>query len=540
MRENMHFDLEFDYVIVGAGSAGCAVAGRLAENGRYTVALVEAGPRSGGMPTRIPAAWVRLFKSRVDWNYATVPQPALDNRRIYWPRGRVVGGCSAINAQMYVRGAAEDFDGWAAAGNPVWDFASLLQEFVASERNGRGAGDFHGDRGPLHVCDPVDLHPLTRAFLQAGEAAGITPNPDFNGATLDGIGAVQLTQRRGVRWSAADAYLRKRPNLAVLPDAVVLRILLDGRRAQGVLLREGGVERRVRAVREVVLCAGTVGSPQILMLSGVGPAEELQRHGIPVVHDLPGVGSHLQDHVAAGVLAGIRTKDSMLAAESPGNLLRYLFLRRGMLASNAAEAAAFIRSRPGLPAPDLELILVPVLYMEEGLARPHRHGLTIGAVALQPESRGNIRLASRDPCAKPLIDPNYLADPRDLEVLATGIRTALGLLAQPPLRAVVDEVLAPSPADPEGIAAHIRSTAHTLYHPVGTCRMGPDPLSVVDAGLRVHGIGGLRVADASVMPRIPRGHTHAATVAIGERAASLLLGRVDERRFAARPAYAGG
>jgi choline dehydrogenase-like flavoprotein len=279
----------------------------------------------------------------------------------------------------------------------------------------------------------------------------------------------------------------------------------------------------VLAAREVVLCGGAVNSPQILMLSGIGPALELQRHGISITHDLPGVGSHLQDHVAAGVLATIRTKNSMLAAESPGNLLRYLLFRRGMLTSNAAEAAAFIRSRPDLPAPDLELLIVPVLFMEEGLARPQQHGLTIGAVALQPESRGTIRLASRDPFAKPLIDPNYLGDPRDLEVLRHGIGTALELLAQPALRSVADEVLAPPSASPEAIDAHIRSTAHTLYHPVGTCRMGPDPLSVVGSDLSVHGIGGLRIADASVMPRIVRGHTHAATVAIGERAASLLL-----------------
>ena len=537
MSEDTRYHSQFDYVVVGAGSAGCALAGRLAEDGRYRVALIEAGPRSGGISTRIPAAWVSLFKSGLDWNYDTVPQPALENRRIYWPRGRVVGGCSAINAQMYVRGTAADFDGWATPGNAGWDFESLLPYFLASERNSRGAQRFHGDRGPLHVSDPTELHPLTQAFLRAGVAAGLASNPDFNGASLDGIGTVQLTQRKGARWSAADAYLRRRPNLVVIPDAVVLRILLDGRRALGVLVHAGGEKRRVRALKEVVLCAGTVGSPQVLMLSGVGPAAELQRHGIPVVHDLPGVGSHLQDHVAAGVLAGIRTKNSMLAAQSPGNLLRYVLTRRGMLASNAAEAAAFVRSRPELSAPDLELILVPVLYMEEGLAKPRRHGLTIGVGALQPESRGTIRLASPDPFAKPLIDPRYLTDPRDIEVLASGITTALGLIGQAPMRAVVDEVLAPASTDREAIDSHIRSTAHTLYHPVGTCRMGPDPLSVVGADLKVHGIGGLRVADASVMPRIVRGHTHAAAVAIGERAAGLLLGST---RMSPCPAYSAG
>jgi len=492
--------------------------------------VIEAGPAKGGMATRIPAAWPKLFKSKVDWDYATEPQAALNGRRIYWPRGRVLGGSSVMNAQMYVRGVAEDFDSWAAAGNPGWDYASLLPHFRASECNSRGADRFHGGEGPLRISDPVELNPLSRAFLAAGKETGLAANNDFNGATLDGIGAVQLTQYNGARWSAADAYLAKRPNLAIMTDTVVLRLLFEGRRAVGVVVRQGDIERRVLAKREVVLCAGAVNSPQLLMLSGIGPALELQRHGIGVVHDLPGVGSHLQDHLVAGVLASVRTKDSMLGAESFGNLLRYMLFRRGVLTSNAAQTAAFVRSRAGLPAPDLELVFVPVLFEEQGLKKPQRHGLTIGVVALQPESRGTIRLSSADPRAKPKIDPNYLGETRDLEVMRAGLQTALKLVGAPALRSVVDQVLAPGSDSPETIETHIRATAHTLYHPVGTCRMGPDPRSVVGSDLAVHGLERLRIADASVMPRIIRGHPHAATVVIGERAASILMAAKPHHR----------
>ena len=519
---------QFDFVVIGSGPAGCAVAGRLAADGHYRVALIEAGPADGGMATRIPAAWVKLFKSKVDWDYTTQPQPGLDGRRIYWPRGRVLGGSSAINAQMYVRGATADFDGWAEAGNPGWDYASLLPHFRASERNSRGADRFHGGDGPLDVTNLPKLHPLTHAFLRAGTEIGLPANPDFNGEVLDGIGTTQVTHRNGARCSAADAYLSKRPNLAVMTETLALRILLDGRRAVGVLVRQGDVERPVLAAREVLLCGGTVNSPQLLMLSGIGPAAELQRHGIAVAHDLPGVGANLQDHIVVGVPASIRTRDSMLAAESPGNLLRYMLFRRGMLASNAAEAAAFVRSRPDLPAPDLELVFVPVLFQEEGLVKPTQHGLSIGVVALQPESRGSIRLAGSDPLAKPVIDPNYLGDARDLEVLRTGTQLALRLIAAPAMQSVVSAVLAPGDASTATVETHIRATAHTIYHPVGTCRMGPDRQSVVGPDLAVHGLSGLRVADASVMPRIVRGHTQAATMAIGERAAALVLAAARE------------
>lgn len=514
--------MQFDYVIVGAGSAGCALAGRLAQDAGISVALIEAGPASGGLPSRIPAGWSKLFKSKVDWNYETQPQTGLDGRRIYWPRGRMLGGCSAMNAQMHIRGAAADFDGWAAAGNPAWSHADLLPHFRASESQHGGADRHHGGDGPLRVARPVDPNPLTLAMLRAGAEIGLPANPDFNGATLDGIGLSPLSQHNGARWSAADAYLTKQPNLTIVTGAQATRVLLEGRRATGVLLRRDGVETPVLAAREVILCGGAVNSPQLLMLSGIGPALDLKRHGIAVTQDLPGVGGNLQDHLVVPVWAGINGNNSLLSAESPVNLMRYMLFRRGMLTSNAAEAAAFLRSRPELPAPDVELVLVPVLFQGQGLVKPTRHGITIGVAGLQPDSRGTIRLASNDPLAKPIIDPNYLGDPRDLEPLRAGVAQALRLLDAQALRGIVADRIGPTAASPGAIDAHIRAHAHTIYHPVGTCRMGRDPLAVVDAELKVHGIDGLRVADASVMPRIVRGHPHAATVAIGERAAALL------------------
>jgi choline dehydrogenase len=424
---------------------------------------------------------------------------------------------------MYIRGVAADFDGWAAAGNRGWDYASLLPHFRAGECNSRGADHFHGADGALHISDPLEPHPLDDAFLRAGREIGLPANPDFNGERLDGVGRVQLTQRNGARCTAADSYLTKRPNLALMTNTTALRLVMEGRRATGVMARRGESEQRVLARREVLLCGGAINSPQLLMLSGIGPAQDLQRFDIPVVHDLPGVGRHLHDHLVTGLWAGIRTNNSMLTAESIANLLRFLLFRRGVLTGNAAQTAAFVRSRPDLPAPDIELVFVPVLFQGQGLEKPKQHGLTIGIVGLQPESRGTIRLASNDPLAKPVIDPNYLNDPRDLEVLRTGTKIALKLIGTKAMQSVVSGVIDPTDTTDHGLDAHIRSKSHTIYHPVGTCRMGPDPLSVVGSDLAVHGLSGLRVVDASIMPRIIRGHPQAATIAIAERAAALVI-----------------
>lgn len=523
----MSFADTFEYIIVGAGAAGCVLADRLSADSRVKVLLVEAGQHDTRKEIQIPAAWSKLFKSAVDWNYGTVPQRELAGRSIYWPRGKMLGGSTSMNAQMYVRGHAADYDAWPQSGAPGWSYADVLPYFRKSEANVRGADYYHGDSGPLCVSEQRDPSPLTRCFIDAAEQAGAVRNVDFNGEALDGVGLVQVTQRKGKRCSAATAFLEpalRRPNLKVVTGALTTRIELDGRRAVGITFVAGSEEQSVRANCEVIITSGAVNSPQLLMLSGIGPAEELRSCGIPVALDLPAVGRNLQDHFAVPLLAAIPSKKSLKSAESIGNILKFLLRQRGMLASNVGEAAAFLRSRGDLEAPDLELIFAPVLFENEGTTPPSRHGISIATVLLQPNSSGSIRLASADPRSKPIIDPNYLGDARDRAVVLQGLRTTLRILEAPALAGAVAERLAPvssKPSDDE-LIAHTRLFGQTLYHPVGTCRMGVPGNAVVDPKLRVHGIGGLRVADASVMPSITRGHTQAPTYMIAERAADFI------------------
>jgi choline dehydrogenase len=521
--------MSYDYVIVGAGSAGCVLAARLSED-PATVLLLEAGPPDRKREIRIPAAFSKLFRSEVDWDYGTVPAGEVAGRSVYWPRGRTLGGSSSINAQIYVRGDRADFDGWAVVGNSAWAYQDVLDAFIRSERNSRGRSCYHGASGPMHVSDLRDPHPLSHAFVEAAVGCGIPANPDVNGARLDGVGMAQVTQRRGRRESTATAFLRPvrhRPNLTVRTGAQVSRVIFDGRRAVGVEYRRGdGPTQVVAAEREVILAAGAVGSPHLLLLSGVGPARQLREFGITVVHDLPAVGTNLADHLVSGVRATVRRTDTLAAVERLPNLLRFLLRGRGPLTSNVAEAHAFVRARPGLPAPDLELLFSPVLFVAEGLQPPPGHGLTIGAVTLQPRSRGRIELASPDPAAKPAIHAGYLSDPEanDLAVLLHGIRLARRILATAPLASEIADEYTPGSAvrtDAE-LADYVRSDCQTLYHPVGTCAMGIGPHAVVDTTLRVNGLTRLRVVDASVMPTIVRGHTNAATIMIAERTATLL------------------
>ena len=488
----------YDYVIVGAGSAGCVLAARLSADPSVRVLVLEAGGTDRKTEIRIPAAFSKLFRSEVDWGYDSEPEDGLDGRRIYLPRGKVLGGSSSINSMIYQRGDRADFDAWGQG----WTYDDVLPSFQRAEER-------------LCVEDLRDPSPLSRAFVAAAGQAGI------GDASL-----VRVTQRRGRRWSAADAYLkpaRRRPNLDVLTGALAERISFDGRRATGVAYRVGGHRTTARARREVIVCAGAFNSPQLLMLSGLGPAEHLRAHGIEVVRDLPGVGQNLQDHLVAPVM---RTTDAptLFAAESPRQLADWLVRRRGMLTSNVGEAFAFVRTREDLPAPDLELIFAPVLFVGEGLVPPPRHGFTIGAIVLTPQSRGAVALRSADPGAGPVIRPAYLSHPEDLRVLLHGIGLARHLCAQPPLAAFAGEELEPGPAAraDESVARAARAKAHGLYHPVGTCRMGAGRSSVVDRTLRVHGVEGLRVADASIMPTLVRGHTNAAAIMIGERAAELV------------------
>jgi choline dehydrogenase len=517
---------EFDYVIVGAGAAGCVLAARLSEDPRVRVGLLEAGPPDRRREIAIPAAFAKLFRSEVDWGFSTAAEDGLDGREVFFPRGRTLGGSTSINAQMYVRGRRDDFDAW----GPGWSYEDLLPYFRRAEDNARGPDGFHGVGGPLRVEDQRDPNPLTVAFCEAAVQAGIPANPDVNGAEQDGVGLVQVTQHRGRRFSAADAYLRparRRRNLSVLTGAHALELVLDGRRARGVAFRRPDGSRVVaRARREVLLCAGAIGSPQLLMLSGIGPAEHLRAYGLEVVRDLPGVGQNLVDHPIVGSFFATDRPVTLFAAERPRQLAAWLFRRRGLLSSNVGEAVAFARTRPGLTAPDLELVFCPVLFVDEGLAPPPRHGFTVAAAAVDPASRGQVALRSSDPLTAPAIRPGYLSDPdgADLAVLVHGLRLARRIVRAPALRHCAGAELGPGPhaRSDEELAAWIRPKAQSFYHPVGTCALGEHELAVVDRRLRVHGVDALRVIDASVMPRIVRGHTQAATIAIAERGAELI------------------
>jgi choline dehydrogenase len=485
-----------DYAIVGAGSAGCVLAARLSEDADADVLLLEAGGRDTKREIHVPAAFTKLFKSEVDWDYQTEPEPELGGRSVYWPRGKVLGGSSSLNAMMAIPGHVSDYEDW------EWSWADV-------------APAYERVFATLGVEELRDPNPLTLAFVEAAQEAGIARSPALAPAALDGVRLTPVTQRRGRRFSAVDAYLRpalKRPNLTVRTGAHVTRIVVEHGRAVGIEI-DG---ETVRA-REVVLCGGAVNSPQLLLLSGIGPRTELERHRIPVVHELPGVGEHLQDHLAAGALYESRQPVSLYAAETVRQLLLYLVAHKGMLTSNVAEAAAFVRSQPDSPAPDVELLFAPVLFEDEGLEPPSAHGFTIGVVLLRPRSSGVIRLRSADPFDSPRIEPRYLSAADDLATLVHGVELARRVATMPALAAFAGAELEPGDVPVED---SIRAKATTLYHPVGTCRMG----TVVDAELRVRGLEGLRVVDASVIPRVPRGHTHLPTLMLAERAAAFLRG----------------
>jgi choline dehydrogenase len=528
----------YDYVIVGAGSAGCVLAGRLSENPGARVLLLEAGPPDTADEIHIPAAINLLLKTAYDWDYQTVPQDRALGRSVYWPRGRVLGGSSSINAMIYIRGNRHDYDSWRDDyGCEGWGYADLMPYFLRAEGNARGASAYHGDAGPLSVQDLKYKSELTGAFIAAARNRGLPSNEDFNGPDQDGVGYYQVTQKGGRRWSAADAYLHPaadRPNLTIVTDALVTSVEIQAGRATGVRYLHRGVEEQVSAEAEVIVSAGTVGSPQLLMLSGVGPADHLHEHNIAVMADSPGVGANLSDHPMVAAMWSAPKARSLWERAGRRNLTRWQLTHSGPMTTNIAESGGFTRTDPALVAPDIQWHVLPVPYLDGGLVDPATRALSVLITLVTVGSRGKIRLRSADPRHKPAIDPAYLSDLADLDPLVSAIGIAREIAATKPLAKQLAAELAPGPdvQSEAQLREWIRGAISTIYHPVGTCAMGGDSklaasklTSVVDGELRVRGVERLRVVDASVMPAVPRGNTNAPTMAVAERAADLIQGR---------------
>lgn len=523
-----------DYLIIGGGSAGCVLAARLSEDPAVRVTLLEAGPVDSSILIHCPAGLALLAQNgQANWGFATVPQPGLNGRRGYQPRGKVLGGSSSVNAMVYIRGQQADYDGWAAEGNAGWSWNDVLPYFKRSEHNERGADEFHGTGGPLNVMDLRSPNRYGPVFVEAAKQAGYPENTDFNAASQEGVGMYQVTHKNGERYSAAKAYLvpsLARPNLQVITGAHTTRILMEGRRAVGVEFSQGGEVKQLKAAREVLLCAGALQSPQVLMLSGIGPAAHLQEHGIAVVHDLPGVGQHLHDHVDVVQVVNAPALKELFGLSLAGawRIIKAVFewrgKRSGMLTTNFAEAGGFVKSHDEEAAPDLQFHFVVGKLIDHGRKTVFGHGYSCHVCLLNPKSRGSLKLASADPLAPPLIDPNFLADPDDMDRMVRGFKIMRRILAQPALAGLRGQELpasAGAQTDAE-IEQFIRNYGDTIYHPVGTCRMGNGTMDVVDAQLRVHGIDGLRVVDASIMPRVVSGNTNAPVIMIAEKAADMI------------------
>jgi choline dehydrogenase len=513
----------FDYVIVGAGSAGCVLASRLSEDPDVRVLLLEAGPPDTKENVHVPLGYLQLATTDVDWDYHSAPEPECNGRRIQLPRGKVLGGSSSMNAMVYIRGNRRDYDDW---GVPGWSAGDLLPYFLKAEDNERGASRWHGAGGPLPVSEGRSGNAMSRAFVEAGVEAGLARNEDFNGDEQDGVGLYQVTQRDGMRASTSVAYLHpamERENLTVMPYMLAERVLFEGTRAVGVQASQLGQPQEFRAEREVILCGGAYNSPQLLMLSGVGPAEHLTMREIEVLLDQPAVGENLSEHAATQLVWTTPEEQSLLLALEPAALQEYEATRTGPFASNLAEAGGFARVGSDAPAPDIQFHFAPVHIVDEGMSDPEAHGVWVSPCLLTPHSRGSVRLASGDPTAKPIVRNDFYSAGDDMQRMIAGLRLTLDICGQAALAPYcVEPFNTPEADSDDALRAHVARTTFAVYHPVGTCRMGEDADAVLDTQLRVNGLESLRVVDASVMPVVPRGNTNAPTIAIAERAADLI------------------
>jgi choline dehydrogenase len=525
---------EFDYVIVGAGSAGCVLANRLSADGKHSVLLLEAGPKDTNIWIHVPLGYGKLFKEKsVNWMYQTEPEPELGGRQVFQPRGKVLGGSSSINGLLYVRGQHEDYDRWRQRGNAGWGYDDVLPYFKKAENQQRGGDKYHGVGGPLPVSDLGHPDPLSAAFIDAAAETGLPVNPDFNGATQEGAGFFQTATQRGRRASTAYSYLRpakSRGNLHVETSALAQRILFEGRRARAVEYRQGGVLRTARARKEILVSGGAYNSPQLLQLSGVGPAELLKQHGIDVVLDAPGVGNDLQDHLQVRLVMRCAQRITLndIINHPVRRILagaRYAAFRKGPLTIAAGTSGAFFKTNPRLASPDVQIHFLPFSTDKMGEKLHAFSGFSASVCQLRPESRGSLRIKSADPAVPPAIRINYLATETDRTAFVEGIKILRRILAAPALKPFVVGEVEPGPkiTSDEEILNFCRQRGSTVYHPTSTCRMGNDPLAVVDQRLRVRGIEGLRVVDASVMPDLMSGNTNAPTIMIAEKASDMIL-----------------